>query len=50
MKEYRFGELTARLHDAKAQGDDLCCQKEVNYFLLVCFHQSPCGNFGKRNK
>lgn len=37
-EEYRFGELTAGLHDAKAQRDDLCCQKEVDYFLLICFH------------
>lgn len=48
--EYRFRELAAGLHDTKAQGDDLCCQKEVDYFLLICFHQSPCGHFGKSNE
>lgn len=38
--EYRFGKLAARLHDAKAQGNNLCGQQEVDYFLFVGFHQS----------
>lgn len=43
VSEYRFGELAARLHDAKAQGNDLRGQQEVDHFLLVSFHQSTCG-------
>lgn len=43
---YRFGELAARLHDAKAQGNDLCGQKEVDHFLLIRFHQSTCAQRG----
>ena len=30
-----FGELTARLHDAKAQWDDLCCQQKVYDILFI---------------
>lgn len=40
IKSYRFGKLAAGLHDAKAQGNDLCGQQEVDYFLFVCLHQS----------
>lgn len=40
LRQYRFGELAAILHDAKAQGNDLCGQQEVDHFLLICFHQS----------
>lgn len=48
VSEYRFGELAARLHDAKAQGNDLRGQKEVDHFLLVSFHQSTCGTVSAR--
>lgn len=40
MSEYRFREFAARLHNAKAQGNDLCGQQEVDDFLLIRFHQS----------
>ena len=39
---YRFGKLTARLHYAKAQGNDFCRQQEVDHFLLICFDQGTC--------
>jgi galactokinase len=45
---YRFGKLTARLHYAKAQGNDFCCQQEVDHFLLICFDQGTCQS--TRNK
>ncbi len=40
MLVYRFGQLAAGLHDAKAQGNDLCGQQEIDYFLLIGFYQS----------